>query len=90
MYANTRVRADREARPRKPVTYVNARVRVDREEALTLHRILWEERSRLIARKIEERDAGHDVAGIRAQLQVLRRMHEEVKRALEDLGVTDE
>jgi len=64
-----------------------ARMRVRRDQAEMLISILYSERNRLIAEKIEMREAGHDPAPLRRDLIAIQHLIEEAKRAKEDLDV---
>ena len=63
-----------------------ARVRVRRDQADMLYGILFRERSRLIALKIDAREAGVDTASLRRDLVDIKYLMEEVQRALRDIN----
>jgi hypothetical protein len=66
------------------------RVRVGRREAEALIALLNEERKRAIAQKIAARDAGEDTTEHRTHLALMKRIYEEVHRALNDIDETED
>jgi hypothetical protein len=62
-----------------------ARIRLRKDQAELLYDILFEERGRLIAQKIREREAGEDPAALREELLTIKYLMEESKRALHDI-----
>lgn len=63
-----------------------ARVRIEADVAALLMRLLFEEQGRLIQAKIDIRDEGGDTTEVRHELMLLRRLKEEVQRALDELA----
>lgn len=62
------------------------RVRTDREGLTILDKLLFAERSRLIAEKIDVRDnQGGDVSKLRRELEVINRLMQEVHRTMNDV-----